>query len=1294
MKTFVYLLCSLWLSLAVHAAELKFEPATPIVEINKSITLSVANTEGTVKWVAVRGKIQGESSKVTYTAAGEVASDVVTVQDSAGNIGTLKVTATQTISLNGTNGQAISRDDYPIQALAVSEDGNTLWIGSTGGLEQREATTGKLITTFLNENSGLPDNTINTLLSDGMNGLWIGTGKGLTHLSAGNTGADDDDTWQVFNTDNSGLPNNNIFSLSSDNQGGLWVGTNGGGLAHYRADGQWVVFDVSNSGLPDNSIWALAPDNVGGLWIGTRKGGLAHHTVDGQWAVFNTANSSLPDNWIYTALNDNQEGVWLGASNGGLVHFKSDNTWTILNTTNSDLPSNTVQSLISDDQGGLWIGAGELVHLVADTQALTKFDLTNMGLSSKKAIGALVNDGKGGIWLGITGSIVRVTLDETVPEVVTGNRAAIIISGGSATDFLWESVEFASNRLYRTFFGRGSNNDEIYYLSPKSWIDFNGDGFNDRVVDAPNPERPLAVEDVRGAFEWAKTRGKLDQPLYVFFIGLSGTGKLVLDNNAILNAMDFKAILDDYQNTTGNQVIVVIDGVYSGSFLPVLASPNRAVISSAATEELSYYFERKGFNYFFANYLLKGASFLESFELASREQNKMLGKAQQTTDPVTGAIKTISQSPQLDDNGDGICTEEDGKWLEQVVVNGTMISASANRSARTISCGNRDTNLAVQELTLSSTLQAGQPIVLKAQTNEIVRRVWATLEPPLNNFALKTKSLELSVTSDANVWETTWNEAFYNGEYKITFQAESNSGNTTSSNQIVITVTGGLSPPQDRIAIIIAGGGSDSSNLLWKATESNANFIYKTFYDRGFRHEDIFYLSPKTLTDFDGNDQEDDIIDTPAPRGRPLTDKDLIAAFEWAKTRGKLGQPLYLFFLDHGDRERIALAKGTFLGASQLKGMLDDYQKVTGNNVIVVIDACYSGSFIHPLAAPNRAIITSASEAEQAFFPQDMGFGRSLVSYLSTGADFNEAFGLARKTHQDLLGKTSQLLRAGTGDELKPVSQMPQLDDNGDGQSNDKSDGQWLSQFQINLKSAGSTFYVNRLNPETATTLEANQSITFKVMAGDIANKEAKAVWAIIRPSKLHFTLDANGTPFLILPRLDLKHTAESLIWEVTWNTVYNDDYEVSFYAEEDDGSITSSDENVIVTVTSGIDPPSQTSVQIGLAKNQYQRGEHFTVTVTENLGGDYDLYVAVTLPPDGSQYVTLLHQNEFAPLSYWLSGRTQSQPITVLDLDLPNDLPTGQYCLWAILSPKAKDVFATGSSGLWVYQQQCFELF
>jgi hypothetical protein len=135
MKTFVYLLCSLWLSFAVHAAELKFEPATPIVEINKTVTLSVANTEGTVKWIAGEGKIQGEGNKVTYLAPDQAGSDVVAVLDSKGNTGLIKVVITLPNNFSPENAQwEVFTNRSEINALLPSEDGKTLWVGTNGGL--------------------------------------------------------------------------------------------------------------------------------------------------------------------------------------------------------------------------------------------------------------------------------------------------------------------------------------------------------------------------------------------------------------------------------------------------------------------------------------------------------------------------------------------------------------------------------------------------------------------------------------------------------------------------------------------------------------------------------------------------------------------------------------------------------------------------------------------------------------------------------------------------------------------------------------------------------------------------------------------------------------------------------------------------------------------------------------------------------------------------------------------------------------------------------------------------------
>jgi hypothetical protein len=117
--------------------------------------------------------------------------------------------------------------------------------------------------------------------------------------------------------------------------------------------------------------------------------------------------------------------------------------------------------------------------------------------------------------------------------------------------------------------------------------------------------------------------------------------------------------------------------------------------------------------------------------------------------------------------------------------------------------------------------------------------------------------------------------------------------------------------------------------------------------------------------------------------------------------------------------------------------------------------------------------------------------------------------------------------------------------------------------------------------------------------------------------------------------------------------------------------------------------------VQIHLEKDRYQRGEPFKATLTEDLGWGYDLYAAVLLP-DGQNFMTLKNTNELRPVNEakpWYSPRKQGNTITLFDLTLPADLPTGQYCLYGILSPEQNNVFETKEKGLWVYGSQCFEI-
>jgi ligand-binding sensor domain-containing protein len=765
-------------------AEITFTPDKPVVEMEEKITLSVSGTVGELTWSAQKGWIEGTDTTVSYIAPSQPGKDVVTVMDAEANVATVK------IQINGESKDFSSENAVweiftnrdSIHAFALSKDKSTLWVGTTGGLEKRNASTGELEKVYINTD-GLPDNRINALLSDEQGGVWVGTYEGgLAHLKA-------DGSWQIFNKDNSNLPNNEVNALLSDEQGGVWVGT-WNGLTHLKADGSWQIFKTDNSNLPSNGINSLLSDDQGGVWIGTLRG-LAHLKADGSWQVFNEDNSNLPDERVYALLSDEQWGVWAGTDVGGLAHLKADGSWQVFNTDNSVLPDNHVEALLSDGQGGAWAGTyGGIAHLKADGYWQV-FNTDNSNLLNNHAQ-ALLSDDQGGVWVGTGNGLAHLKLREQQ----SGKRAAIIIAGGGnqAENTLWDTTESISTYFYKMLNNRKFVNSEIYYLSSHPWADFNGDGFDDKIVDAPRPARPITLDDVKKAFEWAKEQGKLDQPLYVFFIDHGGEGKLQLAKNTNMSAEEFKSILDDYQQATGNQVVLLLEACYSGSHLPILAAPNRAIISSAKGNELAYFEDKQGFSRFFTKNLLKGMNFLEAFNYSVQQQGSLLAKMDERLSGGSAESVATTQTPQCDDNGDGVYDEtSDGQWLKQLIINGNIQTA--------------DFTLAVESLTVSSSLPVGEPFSLSAKASTAsghVKRVWAVIRPPRINLVLDSNGTpilayptqELSQTEEADIWTGTWSQAVYNGDYEISFYTKDNEGNIEMSEKsVVISVTGGIEPP-------------------------------------------------------------------------------------------------------------------------------------------------------------------------------------------------------------------------------------------------------------------------------------------------------------------------------------------------------------------------------------------------------------------------------------------------------------------------------------------------------------------
>jgi len=608
---------------------------------------------------------------------------------------------------------------------------------------------------------------VNFLLPDGAEGYWLGTMADFGHLTVGGYGR--------FESYSYGSE-----VMLQDDSGGFYIGSSSNSLKYFTHEREIKTVKLPLPWSENEKITALLYQN--GLWVGTSNQGLLYQAPDGSWNQLTTENSRLPINHIHSLFSDGSGGLKVWTAKGQLAHLKSTWTWEIFDL----ISKKDIHSVMPDEAGGFWVGTGKgLTHVKAD-MSLEDF---SAGLPNQD-VRSLAPDGRGGLYAGTLGGLAHLsfgnqsTLIEQVESADTpdteetllmlkGQRAAIIIAGGGShrSNTLWDTTEFITNYIYKVLNKRGFVNEEIYYLSPKSWADFNGDGLNDQIVDAPQPERPLTVEDVREALQWAKNSGPLDQPLYVFLIDHGGTDKFQLSQLTNMGALKFNEILDDYQNTTGNQIVLVIDACHSGSLLKKLMGKSRAVISSA--DHRAAYFDRlekQGFSRFLANGLLRGMSFFEAFEYASQEQTDMLGGM-------------FSQAPQFEDN-------QSGKWLRRLFINGSFVAG--------------DLTLAVKGLTSSTTLPAGQTLELQAQVSLAegqVTRVWAVLRPPKVNVVMDSHGtpilafphLRLFPTEDEGRWETIWRDAVYNGDYKITFYAQDNQGNVASSeNSLVISVIGGV----------------------------------------------------------------------------------------------------------------------------------------------------------------------------------------------------------------------------------------------------------------------------------------------------------------------------------------------------------------------------------------------------------------------------------------------------------------------------------------------------------------------
>jgi len=352
--------------------------------------------------------------------------------------------------------------------------------------------------------------------------------------------------------------------------------------------------------------------------------------------------------------------------------------------------------------------------------------------------------------------------------------------------------------------------------------------------------------------------------------------------------------------------------------------------------------------------------------------------------------------------------------------------------------------------------------------------------------------------------------------------------------------------------IILAGGKTnDDSDLLKPAIQYLCNRIYQVFKIRMFKDEDIYYINSDTDQDFNGDGTADGIVDQSIKSVETLH-----AAMQWAAAEENDG-PLYLYLIDHGDMNgTFRIDSNQILTSAQLDAMLDEFEVATGRTTVVMVEACYSGSFVEKLrGSKQRMIITSSSQEEPSFFSSagTVSFGQFFSNRLLVGDTWEDAFDKA----------VDEMTKIGA-----PYSEMkPQ---------------KWIG-GEVTMGKVYGDFSMGNLFPEIksytqSAKLNAELPQEF-VVTLDTTDSAGVSVWAMVTPPNYQppKVSEEFATPALGLAQFELLAQQNSPVYSGNFTFPCGGTYIVTYYAKDRNGMVVSAPQQPFTV--SGTDCPFTTQI-------------------------------------------------------------------------------------------------------------------
>jgi ligand-binding sensor domain-containing protein len=750
--------------------------------------------------------------------------------------------------------------------------------------------------------------------------LFSGSAGGLAHL-------DSNGAWEVFNTEKSEIPGNIITGIASDGKGGLWIGTYCNGLAHLTHDGKWKTYNTDNSPLPANFINVLLGDEYG-VWVGIAVNGIIHiNNSSGEWRTFNKADGLPYNNVISEPVSDGMGGIWFGMGNnvdkkGSLVHLNSNGDIETFNTSNSGLPNNVVSAIAHDGENGLWVGTqgDSLTHLTLNNKGIpisTPNDIALSNVESSKLpdnfINAIVSDGNDGVWLGAGAFLFEGGLYH-------------INSKGEWTIFDTDNSDLPNSNVFSLL---KDNNNQL-------WIGTQGGG--------------LARLDCDGKWEVFNTKNSKLPDNYINALENDGHGGIWIGTRTkglvhynsvgewtIYNASTYPDLLSD-------TIIALLSdgngGVWVGGFEGLIHLSNKRELTTYSPHN-----SELPFNTITAlmsdgnDGLWMGAGVGENVRLVQLTNNKQWN------------IFELPNNNELETDNEFIpFSSDNNKWN----ISNAIIQVLVSDNSGGIWIGTHQRGLFHRNF----------------------RGDWNTFNT--TNSGLPNDRVRAIANDGSNgLWLATWGLAHLTFSQKPLLCEKVPNMSDESCEKLL---------ESKRSAILVHPNGIGSGYNSDIAIDNMATYVYQTLFMRGYDHDEIYYIAHKPNLDFNQDGISDfEIVDAPVKLDQfvaddkkqlePITIEHITTAFDWAKNqshkakaKGISEEPLVITFVGHGKTDELILGplnsisnQNTF-DEGTFNNLLEDYQTETGNGVVVILEACQTGTLIDGLQAENRLIVTSTDK--------------------------------------------------------------------------------------------------------------------------------------------------------------------------------------------------------------------------------------------------------------------------------------------------------------------------------------------